>query len=595
MKLLSCHIENYGKISQKDFTFDEMSTFVWDNGSGKTTLVSFIKAMLYGLSSTKMNAKIFDDRQHFYPFNYGKFGGSLTLKAGVEEYRIERFFDKKSASSDVVKIYKNGAIQDDFSSDVGRKILGMDEDTFMKTVFFDATDTEICTPAGIEARMNNYEDGAKAKKVLDEQIKKLKPERGKNGKIYECQEQVRRLREETSYLKEKGEELAALYNDKSKKQDELALNEKGLKEGIYNAGRQHEFNALNDMFLVGVPTAEDFERIESYIKSVEEYEENNKRIKNEFDGAVKKGKRTKLLLTVNAFMLITAAVLLMVKQFIPAIITLVAAGVLAVYLCINAKKIKTVAELSEQMRKNNLRIDFFTQEIFEFVNQYTIVRDDTDFAKEIDKIKTAAENYIKIKEKKSESDFSLLKLESRNKEIKAEISALERQIIRIETEIESLDEKLFELNDNEKSLAEYQNQLFILEAARDALVKSEENLKNKYNDPIKANFDKYADVIKEATGAKIILDDKYNVYFEAMGEQQSYKHFSQGERSMLAFCFKMALLDSLYEERKPFVLLDDPFISLDSENMSKMAKIIKEISKDRQIIYFCCHESRNVL
>ena len=102
-------------------------------------------------------------------------------------------------------------------------------------------------------------------------------------------------------------------------------------------------------------------------------------------------------------------------------------------------------------------------------------------------------------------------------------------------------------------------------------------------------------MIKEATGAKIILDDKYNVYFEAMGEQQSYKHFSQGERSMLAFCFKMALLDSLYEERKPFVLLDDPFISLDSENMSKMAKIIKEISKDRQIIYFCCHESRNVL
>ena len=83
-----------------------------------------------------------------------------------------------------------------------------------------------------------------------------------------------------------------------------------------------------------------------------------------------------------------------------------------------------------------------------------------------------------------------------------------------------------------------------MEAARDALVKSEENLKNKYNDPIKANFDKYADVIKEATGAKIILDDKYNVYFEAMGEQQSYKHFSQGERSMLAFCFKMCFIIS---------------------------------------------------
>lgn len=595
MKLISCHIENYGKISQKDFAFDDVSTFIWDNGSGKTTLVSFIKAMLYGLSSTKINAKVFDDRQHFYPFNYGKFGGSLTLEVGSDEYRVERFFDKKSASSDVVKIYKNGAIQDDFSSDVGEKLLGIDEDTFIKTAFFDASDTEICTPAGIEARMNNYEDGAKAKKVLDEQIKKLKPERGKSGKLYECQEQVRRLREEISYLKEKSEGLASLYKDKTKKQEEFMANEKGLKESIYNAGRHHEFNALNDMFLVGVPTAEDFEKIDSYFKTIKEIEADNNRINMEFDDAVKKGKRTKLLLTVDAFMLITAAVLLMVKQFIPAVITIVAAGVLAVYLCINAKKIKTVNELSEQRRINNLRIDFFLQEIFEFVSQYTNVSDNTDFEKEVDKIKSAAEKYINIKEEKSDGDFKLAKLESRNKELKAEIAALDRQIIRIETEIESLDEKTAELDAYEKTLEEYKNKLFILEAARNALVKAEDNLKNKCSDPIKANFDKYADAIKEATGATIILDDKYNVYFEAMGEQQSYKHFSQGERSMLAFCFKMALLDSLYEDKKPFVLLDDPFISLDSENMSKMAKIIKAVSKDRQIIYFCCHESRNVL
>ena len=70
---------------------------------------------------------------------------------------------------------------------------------------------------------------------------------------------------------------------------------------------------------------------------------------------------------------------------------------------------------------------------------------------------------------------------------------------------------------------------------------------------------------------------------------------SQGEQSILAFCFKMALIDSLYEDEKPFVLLDDPFVNLDGENMSKMAKIIKNVSKDRQVIYFCCHESRNLL
>ena len=595
MKLISCHIENYGKISQQDFVFDDISTFVWDNGNGKTTLVSFIRAMLYGLSSTKINAKVFDDRQHFYPFNYGKFGGSLTLEVAGEVYRIERFFDKKSASADMIKVYKNGTLEESVSSDYGKKLLGIDEDTFFKTSFFDATDTEICTPAGIEARVNNYEDAAKAKRVLEEQIKKLKPERGRSGKIYECQEQVRILREETAYLEEKRESLERFYVEKNKMQKEFSENENRLKECIYNSGRQHEFNVLNDMFLTGVPADEDFERIDSYIKTIKELEEDNIRINKEFESALKKGKRTKLLLAVNLFMVFTAAVFLMVKQIIPAVITLVAAGVMAIYLCVSAKKIKTVYELNEKRRKNNLRSDFYLQEIFEFVSQYITVRDDSDFEKEVEKIKLAAENYIKMKEKKIDGDFKVAELENRNKELKSEIATLDRQIIRIETELESFDEKSAKLKKQQKFLEEYKHQLFILEEARKALIKAEENLKNKCSDPIKANFDKYARVIKEATGATVLIDDQYNVYYEAMGEKQSYKHFSQGQRSMLAFCFKMALLDSLYGDKKPFVVLDDPFMSLDSENMSKMAKIIKTVSKDRQIIYFCCHESRNVL
>ena len=92
-----------------------------------------------------------------------------------------------------------------------------------------------------------------------------------------------------------------------------------------------------------------------------------------------------------------------------------------------------------------------------------------------------------------------------------------------------------------------------------------------------------------------MLDDDYNVYFEAAGQRQSYKHLSHGQRSMLAFCFRMALIDSIYPKEKPFVILDDPFMSLDKDNMAKMSSVVKAVSKDRQIIYFCCHESRDML
>ena len=54
MKLISCYIENFGKISQKEFVFDERITlFLEENGYGKTTLAEFIKSMFYGLLSYK--------------------------------------------------------------------------------------------------------------------------------------------------------------------------------------------------------------------------------------------------------------------------------------------------------------------------------------------------------------------------------------------------------------------------------------------------------------------------------------------------------------------------------------------------------------
>ena len=61
---------------------------------------------------------------------------------------------------------------------------------------------------------------------------------------------------------------------------------------------------------------------------------------------------------------------------------------------------------------------------------------------------------------------------------------------------------------------------------------------------------------------------------------------------MLTVC--SALIDNMYENEKPFIVMDDPFINLDEQNFKGAARVLKSISKDKQIIYFCCHESRKV-
>ena len=64
MRLLSYHVENYGKLHQQDGSFEEGLTVCCErNGFGKSTLVSFIKAMFYGLAPYTAASKDFVDRK----------------------------------------------------------------------------------------------------------------------------------------------------------------------------------------------------------------------------------------------------------------------------------------------------------------------------------------------------------------------------------------------------------------------------------------------------------------------------------------------------------------------------------------------------
>lgn len=620
MRIVSCHIETYGKFAKKDFNFDhDFSGFNWENGAGKTTLASFIKAMFYGIPSVKSNTKSFEDRQHFCPFESGRFGGSVVFEHNGAEFKIERFFDKKSSVKDELKVYKNGGLTDELGEDIGKTVFGIDKESFEKTVFFNAEDIEIYTPAGIEAKIQNSDEGSAARKVMEDEIKKLQPQRGKNGLIPNQQELVRSLREEADRLESTQERVQTLYARRNQLKREIEEKEEELKKSIVLASKleeyvvpvnkERELSALSDMFITGVPQESDFERINKYFDEFKELEEKDAQLKEQQQQILKKGKTKKLLLAANAFLIITAAVLLAVGQMIGAIVTVGMAGVLSVYLCISAKKLKQAEVLQQERRKLTLRYEFCLEEITEFVKQYKTNCDESNLKSEVAMIQEAAERFIRAKEEQQrievrraeiKREMGMKNADSAESEremarLKQEMANLERQIYRDEAEMEDLSDRENQLAEAEELLAKHKETLFLLEAALGALQEAENNIKNKYAAPIKACFGKYSELAEEIIGEKIIIDDEFNVYFEIMGQQKSYKHLSCGQKAVLAFCFRMALVDSMYNENKPFVILDDPFISLDKENMNKIAKTVKMAAKDRQIIYFCCHDSRNMI
>ena len=57
-------------------------------------------------------------------------------------------------------------------------------------------------------------------------------------------------------------------------------------------------------------------------------------------------------------------------------------------------------------------------------------------------------------------------------------------------------------------------------------------------------------------------------------------------------CTRLALVEAMYEGEKPFLILDDPFVNLDEEKVTKGRELLNKLSETYQILYFTCHESR---
>lgn len=205
MRLIRCHIEGFGAFSQQEFTFDaNLTEFCRHNGWGKTTLADFITAMLYGLSTTRDKGS-FSKRQRYLPFGGGKFGGTLVLDVDGKEWRIERTFDAKSETKDTVTVYCGTEVVPMTRSEVGLRLLGVDETTFARVSLIGDEQLDIGDNQQLgnklQATLDDTPDSHPYEAIMAELsnlIKALQPQRRSQnnpGKIPLCKDSISRLEE----------------------------------------------------------------------------------------------------------------------------------------------------------------------------------------------------------------------------------------------------------------------------------------------------------------------------------------------------------------------------------------------------------------
>ena len=67
---------------------------------------------------------------------------------------------------------------------------------------------------------------------------------------------------------------------------------------------------------------------------------------------------------------------------------------------------------------------------------------------------------------------------------------------------------------------------------------------------------------------------------------------SQGARGALAIAIRIALAESYLQSSGAFIMLDDPFVHMDTNRLTEAISVLKSFSERHPVIFFTCHENQ---
>lgn len=303
MKIISCHIENFGKLSDYDVHFEKGCNVICQrNGWGKSTLMAFLRVMLYGFVNESKRSELENERKRYKPWQGGAYGGNLTFEAGGKTYRCYRVFGDKEKDDQFRLLDDATNLEtDDFSERLGEELFQIDQDSFLKSAcigqmksdvrFVEATGSMSAKLGDLMEEAGDISQFEAVDKKLTDLLNQMSPRRAtgslykqkkeieeysfqitKKGKIEQTIADIRKKRQEEAELKER---LGAERDQVNAKQKQLVLQEKRKRYQALIAERdqkQEEYESQRERLPKVLPEENELER---KIKMAAEMEENH--------------------------------------------------------------------------------------------------------------------------------------------------------------------------------------------------------------------------------------------------------------------------------------------------------------------------------
>lgn len=623
MRLLSCHIENFGKLSDFDMDFDEGLNIVNEpNGYGKSTLAVFLRVMFYGPDGEKLRDELSNERKAYRPWNMGAFGGSVTFEALGRKYILTRFFGNKT-SDDLFSLQNADTLltSNDFSENIGEELFGIDSEGFRNSIILHQGSCESRANDSINAKMGNLLDETDDLGSFEEADEKLKKkidglsDTRKTGSRY-------KLKNEIYILENKLNDCEKLSGDI--RELERQMNEKGQQAEEINLSLEKYQDKLQK---IAENDSLKF-RKNDYLKAQAEYDELLSK-EGELEKAYKKksgGKGAVILALLGTILLILAGVsyaynagyllsdffsgiyvsLAITEKkyvFVPAIFAGVGIMLWILYI---------ILKLSAGHAKNNYAgmdkksIGMLMAEIKTKLDEKDAYLTQIEQSPDFEKVISWADGSIGITtdgttdrttDGTTESEYSLCRekiaeLKAKAAEISKELSSDGIKLYDLKRRYSENTSLKEEIRDKKVLLSNEDRENYLCENAKRLLEQAKISFAERYRMPLTENFKKYYNLLDADAQVEYSFDADTNLVAYSKGSYRKPECYSRGMRDLAGFAFRMAIADSMFKGEKPFLIMDDPFVNIDDERFKTAAQLINDISKQYQVIYFTCSAHR---
>ncbi len=251
MKLIRCHIENFGKLSDFTCEFTEgCNTICEENGWGKSTLAAFLRVMLFGFRNEGKRDPIENERKRYTPWQKGVYGGELQFESDGKQYSVRRTFGNKAAEDEFQLTDPVTHLpSDDFTEKLGEELFRIDAASFERTTFISQNDCETFVTDSINAKIGNLAENTDdinnfetADKRLNDLLNAMSPTR-KTGSIRRDKDRITELKTQIR----NGQDIrTTMESIAARKQTALEEREKLAGELAELQAKQQELGAYKD-------------------------------------------------------------------------------------------------------------------------------------------------------------------------------------------------------------------------------------------------------------------------------------------------------------------------------------------------------------